>query len=115
VVALELHAKQVEMAKAFASVRVRALPEDEWRAFYERHKKDLEAGDRKVAMWDELIVACAVAPVFTPAKIQAFRTKAGHTAVDEIATAAWLVNTQSGVSIPKSSLSSAVLKRMQLS
>ncbi len=111
-VALELRAKQVEMGKYFRSVRVRALPEEEWRAFYEKHRKDLEDNKRTPAMWDELIIACAIAPTFTPETIRAFRKKASHTAVDEIATAAWLVNTQSGVSIPKSSLSSAVLKRM---
>ena len=81
-VALELRAKQVEMGKYFRSVRVRALPEEEWRAFYEKHRKDLEDGKRLPAMWDELIIACAIAPAFTPETIRAFRKKASHTAVD---------------------------------
>jgi len=113
-VALELRAKQRELAESFRSVRVRALPEDEWEAFYQKHRKGIEAGQRPPEMWAELIVACAIRPTFTPEKLQKFRTKVGHPAVDEIALACWAVNTTSGVSIPKSQLSSAVLKRMRL-
>lgn len=112
-VALELREKQRELGRSFRSVRMRALPEDEWRAFYDKHRKDLEAGERKPEMWSELIVACAFRPAMTEGQLQKLRHKVGHPAINELALAAWEVNTSSGVSIPKSPLSSAVLKRMQ--
>lgn len=112
VVAEEIRVKQHEYAAAFRTVRVRQMPADDWTAFEERHKDSITKGaPYPPEMFDELIAACAVAPRFTVEQARALRAKVGHPQVNEIALAAWNVCTQSGVSIPKSQLSSAVLKR----
>lgn len=107
-VALEIREKQREMAASMRSIRVRALPEDEWAAFREIHLKD---GDITDTVWNLLIAASAVAPVMTVEQIEGLRKAFGHPQVDLIATAAWDVNTKAGVSIPKSLTSSVVLRR----
>ena len=87
------------------------LPEDDWQAFLTKHKAALEKGEPyPPEMWDELIAACAIAPRMSEDNVRAFRAKFGHTAFAEVSLAAWRVNTSSGVSVPKSSLSSAVLR-----
>lgn len=113
IVALELHAVQTEMAEAFRSVRFRAMPDTDWVAYKEKYRKEMENFEvGKGPMWDELIVKCALAPAFTAAQLADFRTKVGTAVIHDMSLTAWNVNTQSGVSIPKSSISSAVLKRM---
>lgn len=110
-VAAEIRALQEEYAAAFRTIRVRAMPEDKWEAFEVKWKEALaEQPPYPTEMWVELIVASAIAPKFTPEKVTAFRARAGHTAFTALANAAWRANTESGVSIPKSPLSSAVLR-----
>jgi hypothetical protein len=113
-VALEIRDKQREMAASMRSIRLRQLPEDKWAVFHEKHLKDLGDDGVTNAAWDELIVACAIAPTITPEQLKQMRERLGHPAIDVIATKAWNVNTKAGVSIPKSLTSSVVLKRMQL-
>lgn len=112
VLAKEIEAKRAELHKSRKGVRVRQLSSEDWAAFKEKHKKPLadpEHPNRK-AMWNELIVACAIAPVFTPEKLVSLRKLVGDPQIAEIELACWQVCTSSGVSVPKSPLSSLVLK-----
>jgi hypothetical protein len=96
------------------SVRMRQMDEDDWTAFQATHKSVLNDGPPyPAAFYEDLIVKTAVAPKFTVAKLQSFRKKVGHPAFNELAQTAWAVNTASGVSVPKSPLSSAVLRHLQ--
>lgn len=114
VVASEIQELQVEYAASMRSGRVRQMDEDDWTAFQTRHKKALgEPPPYPAEFYEDLIVRSAVAPRFTVEKLQAFRKKVGHPAFNEIASAAWQVNTNSGVSVPKSLLSSGVLRQQQ--
>lgn len=108
----EIEAKRAQLHKSRRGVRVRQLPSSDWAAFKEKHKKALAdpEHERRQAMWDELIVACAIAPAFTPEKLKKLRTMVGDPQVAEIELACWQACTSSGVSVPKSLLSSAVLK-----
>lgn len=103
-----------EYARSFRSVRLRQMPSDDWKAFYAKWIKPRKDGeDYPREMWDALIVECAIAPRFTAEKIKDFRAQAGDTAVQEIAVAALDVNTKSGVSIPKSPISSRARRRLE--
>lgn len=108
----EIEAKRAELHKSRRGVRVRQLPSTEWAAFKEKHKKPLAdpEHERRQAMWDELIVACAIRPTFTPEKLKKLRTMVGDPQVAEIELACWQACTSSGVSVPKSPASSLVLK-----
>lgn len=108
----EITAKRARLNKSRRGVRVRQLNSTEWAAFKEKHKKPLAdpEHERRQAMWDELIVACAIRPEFTPEKLKKLRTMVGDPQVAEIELACWDVCTKSGVSVPKSPLSSLVLK-----
>ena len=111
-VASEIAEKQREYAAAMVSVRFRQIDEDEWTAFLERHKKALEDGvPYPPVVYEDLIARTAVAPKFSVEQVRAFRAKVGHPVFQELAGVAWAVNTQSGVSIPKSLLSSGVLRQ----
>jgi hypothetical protein len=61
--------------------------------------------------YNELIEVSAKTPTITAAQAAKLRTKLGDPQMDVLAKAAWAVNTESGVSIPKSPLSSLVLRR----
>jgi hypothetical protein len=114
VVNAELVAAQREYATAMRSVRMRQMDEDDWTAFQARHKATINDGPPyPVGFYEDLIVRTAVAPKFTAAKLQAFRKKVGHPSFNELAQTAWAVNTSSGVSVPKSPLSSAVQRHLQ--
>lgn len=112
VVASEIKTLQQEYAAAMRSVRMRAMGEDDWTAFQARHKKAIEEGvPYPLEFWEDLIVRSAAAPKFTAETLRDFRSKVGHAVFDEMANKAYRVNTMSGVSIPKSFLSSAVLRQ----
>jgi hypothetical protein len=64
-------------------------------------------------MLDELVPLCAIAPAWTPEQWANFRGKYGGTATDEVRYKAWVVNRESGISVPKSLLSSLVLRRQR--
>lgn len=112
VLANEIEAKRAELHKSRRGVRVRQLPSTEWAAFKEKHKKAMAdpEHERRQAMWDELIVACAIRPTFTPEQLKKLRSMVGDPQVAEIELACWQACTSSGVSVPKSPTSSLVLK-----
>lgn len=107
---------QAEYAASFRSVRLRQIPDDDWRAFEHKHREGLgKAGQETVPkrVWDELIVKSAIAPAFTQAQLDKLRKKVGSPALTDIEQKAWDVNTKSGVNIPKSLLSSRVLRQLE--
>lgn len=113
-VALQLAEKRREMAAATRSVRMRQLSDDDWTAFKAKHRKAFEttgeSAERR-AMFDDLVVSTASAPKITAEQWRQMKTKLGAPQVDAFIGVAWTVNTESGVSVPKSPLSSLVLKR----
>lgn len=121
VVASEVAAVQREYAAALATVRLRAMDEDDWSAFQARHKKTLNEGELPYPPeFYEDLISCSEPLITFPGgkpekvsreRIPQLRKALGHTAYNEIAQTAWNVNTSSGVSIPKSPLSSAVLRQ----
>lgn len=111
----EIEVKRAQLNRSRRGVRVRQLPSDEWLAFRAKHKKVMDDpghADRR-AMWDELIVACAIAPTFTVEKLAKLRKMIGDPQVSQIELACFHVCTKSGVSVPKSSLSSLVLRHQE--
>jgi hypothetical protein len=114
VVSREVNALEDEYAASMVTVRVRQMDEDDWTAFQAKWKTVLaEMPPYPVAFYDELITKSATQPTFTAEQVRGLRAKVGHPAFNAIAQAAWAVNTESGVSVPKSSLSSAVLRHIE--
>jgi hypothetical protein len=111
-VALEIQTLQAEMGAAFVSVRMAQLPSDDWQEFRTKWRTVLDKGAPfPNDFYDDLIGVSAKTPSITADQAATLRTKLGDPQMDVLAQAAWAVNTESGVSIPKSSLSSLVLRR----
>lgn len=112
VVALEIQTLQAEMGAAFRSVRMGQLPSDDWQEFRAKWRQVLDKGaPYPNDFYDDLIGEASLRPKITPEQSAVLRTKLGDPQMDELASKAWAVNTESGVSIPKSPLSSHVLRR----
>lgn len=112
VVARERQAVAAEMQAAMRGIRFKALPADEWEAFEAKHKKVLDDRDAdKSAVLDELVVLCADAPRISTEQLAKLKASAGITQLVTLRDYAWSVNNKAGVSVPKSSLSSDVLRR----
>lgn len=111
-VAQKIEEMRRELADSFVSVRVQQLPADQWMAFEQKHREALDKGaPYPNEMWDELIVKCAIAPKMTLDQVRSLRSKLGHPPMHEIALKCWNVCTNAGVSVPKSPLSSHVLRQ----
>lgn len=115
-VAGEIQALQQEYANSFRSIRLRQLNGDDWPAFKIQWRDAIEGDDdaKRDQMLDDLVVRCAIAPQMTPAEWAALRPRIGGHATELVRRVAWGVNSSAGVSIPKSSLSSLVLRRQKL-
>lgn len=115
VVTAELLAKQKEYASFRRVVIMQQLDDDEWTAFQEKWKDELKKDPPYVStFYEELITRCALRPKMTVEQLRQLRKKIGAPVFHELWQAAWNVNTQSGVSIPKSWLSSTVQRQQQL-
>lgn len=115
-VAVELQTEQAAYARSARSIRMRALAADDWDAFLTKHKpSDTKDGKRPPEFWDELIALSAHTPAMTIEQVRALRAKLGKTQMIIMGNDAWEVNVESGVSIPKSPLSSVVLRLAALS
>lgn len=122
-VSLDIEALEGEYAAAMRSGRVQQMDEDDWTAFTTQWKSVLQdMPPYPPAFYEALIVRSKAALVidggklgapFTVEQVRTFRKKFGHPAFNAIAQAAWAVNNESGVSVPKSSLSSAVLRHIE--
>jgi hypothetical protein len=103
---------QAEYGAAFVSVRMGQLPSDDWQEFKAKWREVLDKGaPYPNEFYDDLIEVSAKTPKITAAQAAQLRTKLGDPQMDVLAKAAWEVNTNSGVSIPKSPLSSHVLRQ----
>jgi hypothetical protein len=100
-----------QMQASMRSVRVRAMPKDEWATFVETHSDDKARDGFKPDFWPLLVSKCAIAPTFNTEQVTALRSTLGQPAFDAIAVAAFKANTADGVDVPKSPLSSRALKR----
>lgn len=109
-VATEIQAVIAEYGASAQWVRFRQRPADEWQEFLDRHKGSDE-GTRPPEFWNDLIAFAAVGPAMSVVQVAQLRTKLGAPQMTVLGNAAWNVNAQSGVSIPKSLLSSHVLKQ----
>lgn len=99
----EREAKRVEMVAAVRTVRVRALPDPEWKALLHKYDKGLRQGDsRPDAFWDELVSRCAITPILTAETVGKLRAQLALSQFDTIRLAAFEVNTDTGVDVPKS-------------
>lgn len=110
--AIEIQTLQAEMGAAFVSVRMAQLASDKWQEFRATWREVLDKGaPYPNDFYNQLIEVSAKTPAITAEQVVALRGKLGDPQMDVLASAAWAVNTESGVSIPKSSLSSHVLRR----
>jgi len=99
----EREAKRAEMARFMRSVRVRALPDPEWKAHERKHRRNLTDADvLPDAFWDELVAKCAVAPALSLDDVRKLRSQLAQSQFDTVRLAAFGVNTATGVDIPKS-------------
>lgn len=113
VVAQELRDEQVALAKSARFIRLRAIePADflDWRKKW-GDQLDKTMDEQPAEMWEHLVAATAVAPAVPLEKIPALRQKLGVAKYEELVFKAWRVNTTTGVSVPKSLLSSRVLQQ----
>lgn len=120
-VSLDIEALEDEYAAAMRVGRVTQMDEDDWAAFTTQWKSVLsDMPPYPPTFYEALIVRSKAALVvdgsgrlgspFTVEQVRTFRKKFGHPAFNAISDAAWRVNNESGVSVPKSALSSAVLR-----
>lgn len=114
VVQQELLAKQRQYAASRRVVLMQQLDVDDWTAFQEKWKEAM-AGSPPYppAFYIELITRCATNPKIDAENLAQLRKRVGQPAYDALWRSAWNVNTESGVSIPKSLLSSAVSRQQQ--
>lgn len=116
-VAMELVETQKEYAASRRYILMQQLDQDDWDAFQIQWKDEISKQPptpRVPEFYADLLSRCAVNPKVPADKVAALRKRIGAPAFEEIWRAAWNVNTQSGVSIPKSFLSSAVQRQAQL-
>lgn len=113
-VSLDIEEVTAEYQASMRSVRMRQIDTDEWTEFLAAHKKALAEGVPYPSdFYEDLIVRTAVAPPFTADQVKQLRKRVGQAQFQELCSTAWNVNTESGVSVPKSLLSSAVLRQRQ--
>lgn len=114
VVAQELYTLQKEYGASRRVIVMQQLDEDEWAQYQAKWKTALnEDPPYPPDFYVDLITRCAIRPKVTAEQVPALRKRVGAPAFDAIWQTAWQVNTRSGVSIPKSSLSSVVLRQQQ--
>jgi len=118
VVSAELLKVQRAYFQHSSTIRLRAMDDVAWQAFDAKWGKAFR--DTNVAEGEQyppeaiaaLIDATTVGKSHIPSdKVAGFRARVGSTVITELARDAWQVNTQSGVSIPKSLISSLATSR----
>lgn len=89
---------------AMRTVRVRALPDEEWRALLRRydHDKSPQKALSNDRFWDEMVTKCAIAPTLDAAAVAKLRSTLALAQLDQLHGACWQANTADGVDIPKS-------------
>lgn len=113
-VAQEVADLQKEYAASRRVIVLQQLNEDDWAEFQTKWKSALqEAPPYPPEFYVDLLARSAISPKLPADKIPELRQHVGAPAFEAIWRAAWHVNTRSGVDIPKSLLSSAVLRLQQ--
>lgn len=113
-IANEIEAERKAYAASGRQIRVRQLPSDDWTAFRARHKKHFEAGPPYPdEMWSELVSLCAVEPTLSEEQVAKLRKVLGSPVLHMLANVCFSLNTEAGVSVPKSRLSSLVRKQQE--
>lgn len=105
VVAAEREAVREEYVASFRSIRLRQLDPDDWQEWRTKWRDELEKDmdEQPVEeMWGPLIAASALRPRITVEQIPALRKQMGAPTFERLALAAFQVNTNAGVSVPKS-------------
>jgi hypothetical protein len=114
-VASEVLELQKEYGASRRVVLMQQMDQDDWAAFQLKWKEELlKEPPYAPAFYEDLICSSALKPKIDVDQLRQLRKKLGAPAFEELWRSAWAVNTQSGVSIPKSSLSSGVLRLGQL-
>lgn len=110
-IAREIQAKRQEYAASRKMIRLRQLTSEDWLAWETEWQKTLDKGAPfPPEMWDSVIAASAVQPEMPVEKVKQLRSKLGNPPLYAIAMEAWKLNTEGGISVPFSPLSSRVLR-----
>lgn len=112
-IALRIQELRRQYMAASGLVRLRQMDGDEWEAFKIKWKTEIATGDMSLKLANALVAATVVEPSLSVTNVIKLRQLYGATQTDELAKACWRVNTQEGVSVPKSPLSSHVLKQQE--
>lgn len=90
--------------KAMRATRVRAMPDEEWRALLRRydHDKSPQKALGNDRFWDELLTECAIAPTLDAAAVAKLRANLAMAQFNRLQEACWAANTADGVDLPKS-------------
>lgn len=113
--ALELEETRKQCLRESGLVRLLQLEADDWEAFKTKWKSELAKPEGPATrMWNALIAATISEPAgVTDTSVIKMRQLYGAPQIDALGKACWDINTQAGVSVPKSPLSSLVLKRLE--
>lgn len=104
------------VAAAMRTVKMQALPDEEWRTLLDKHGGHADGkAFGKIEFWDELTAACAVKPTLTLAQATGLRKQLATPQLNEIHGAALDANSVGGVDIPKLPTSSRDRKRKERS
>lgn len=111
--AMTVVAELAEAQRTYAASRryilMQQLDQDDWDAFQNQWKEELlKDPPYTPEFYADLISRCAINPKVPADRVPALRKKLGAPAFEALWRTAWNVNTRSGVSIPKSLLSSGV-------
>lgn len=106
----EIAAVQAEYRKHSGLLRLRQLDGDEWEEFRTHWRKDLDkgTGDLPQTFWNQLISKTVIQPAMTVDQVAKMRKSYGEPQVNLLGRRCFALNTQGGVSVPKSRLSSDV-------
>lgn len=86
---------------AMRTVRVRALPDEEWRALLRKYEHDKQKALPNDRFWDEMLVRCAIAPQLDESAVAKLRSTLGMAQLNQLHGACWEANTADGVDVPK--------------
>lgn len=113
--ALQIQATRKAYAAASGNIRLTQIDPDEWEAFRTKWKRELEKPEGPgTNFWNALIAETVSQPKLTQTQVIKMRQLYGGPQLDKLGQACWQINTQAGASVPKSPLSSLVLKRHEL-
>ena len=93
---------EAQMKAASRTVRFRAMPDDDWRAFLKTHEDAAGKVKDYDAFNEQIIARCAISPTLTVEGVRAMRKKLTPTQMTALANGAYWACTTGGVDVPKS-------------